>query len=257
MMDAPVGDRFCFGGRIYQNFRTGYATVDSANTVSFTDGQNVSADGVYTDVATGAEINPVPEDVGKFGDISRIPIELRDKQDEVRAAFAAEYARLMKEGFFPGNVDNELVHQWAPQTGYTWINQTFKDGDSTAAAFDNNSAMKIFLTDLNKGAFSVYSEMMTAWVKLGSINTVGYPEGNQFAYNGDLYQNFTGGYIRCPNGSATSAEFVMDEQFEIPQGEAKKSGCGSAAGVATSALWILPLTAALAALIVVRARKEA
>ena len=252
-MEPPVGDRFCIGGKVYQNFRTGYATVDSANKVSFTEGQNVSVSGAFLDILTGEEIDPVPQDVGVFGDINRIPIELRDKQQEVRAAFVAEYARLMKMGFYPGETDEELVHQWAPQMSYTWINQTFKNGDSTAAAFNNNSALKIFLTDLDKGAFSVYSEMLEAWVSLGSINTVGYPEGNQFVYNGDLYQNFTGGYIRCPNGMSTSAEFVYDKTFEIPAPQ-KKKGCGSALS-GTGALGIA-LACMLAAGIVLRKRKE-
>ncbi len=259
VMPPPAGDRFFFGGRIYQNFKTGYATVDSSNTVSLVFGQNVSADGVYTDVGTGAEISPVPDDVGKFGDINRIPINMRNSEEQIRAAFVAEYARLMKEGFYPGETDNELVHQWAPQPSYSWINQTFKNGDSTAEAFGNNSAMKMFMTDIEKGAFSVYSEMLAAWMKLGNLNSVGYPEGNQFVYNGDLYQNFTNGYVRCPNGMSTSAEFVMGETFEIPAPSAEKTaGCGSSVAGEASGLFAISLIAlCFAAAIAVRGKKEA
>lgn len=252
----PASDKFCIGGKVFQNFRNGYATTDSANRVSFTENMNVSESGVYTNVATGAQIDPVPEIVGQYGDLNRIPVDLRNRQEAVQKAFREEYARLMSMGFYPGEPDEEKVHQWAPQTGYNWINQTFRNGDSTAAAFGNNSALKIFLTDIEKGAFSVYSEMLEAWVKLGNIGSVGYPTGNQFVYDGDLYQNFTSGYIRCPDCKAVGAEFIQGKEFTAPEKGDEKSGGSNTWIIVVSCVGGAVLVAAIVVVCVLLLRRK-
>ncbi|MDR1093854.1 MAG: hypothetical protein LBL66_06865 [Clostridiales bacterium] len=249
---APTGEQFCLGVRLYQNFLSGYISVDSINAAAYENGQNVSREGVYTDIVTKREINPVPSAVGQFGDITRIPAPMRGKQDYVRAAFQAEYARLMQLGFFPGNPDTELVHQWAPAASFLWVNQTFAFGDSTANVFNNTAAMKIFLIDGSEYAYSVYGEMLTAWVNVGGFDKLGYPVGNQFFYGDDLYQNFNGGYIKCANGTSSAASLITNEAFEIPDAQAGETnaprvwlwvgiggGVLALAAAAGSAAWII------------------
>jgi hypothetical protein len=247
---APLGEQFCFGVKLHQNFAGGYITLGAENLAKFVSGQNVSPAGDFVDLMTRQPANPVPAAVGQFGPLERIPVSLRDKQVEVRAAFEAEYLRLLKTGFDPGQPDTEFVHQWAPAASYSWVNQTFKNGDSSANVYDGVAVLRIFMMDLEKGAFSVYGEMLTAWVGLDGYTKLGYPVENQFFYAGDLYQNFNGGYIKCVKGSSSYAVIVQNERFDALEGgedgggNGRGCGCGSYAGLYTGAGAALTLLAA-------------
>lgn len=214
--EFATGAVFAYGRKVYQNFDGCFAVCNDKGAIQIVSGYTVSPQGEYLDPVFAVPTeDAVPDYVGTYGDINRIPVAYRDRQEEVRAQFRKEYARLMQIGFFPGNPDGELVHQWAPGS-QTWLNQTFRNGDSMAEAFGNANAMKIFMMDLDTGACSIIDSMLTAWIAYGSLNGPGYPLENEIYYDGNLYQNFYGGYIVCPSGDADAAVFHVGERFTVP-----------------------------------------
>jgi len=236
---VPVGDAFAIDNAVFQNFTHGYFTHLAHARPRFVPGRNVRpSDGQFLDINNNfAEISIAPDTVGTFADIviDRIPMRFRagagaaERRAAVRDAYAAEYDRLSRRGFYLGVSCEEQAVAWGserlPPPGGTAFHQVFMLGDSTAPNFHGrpNPTVIFFNAPLNEhwdednlpSASSLLGEMQIAWLNFGSITgPVGLPLANQFFWRGNIYQNFTGGYIRLPRGSSIGAVQILNDHFD-------------------------------------------
>ena len=200
----PIGNQFTIGTKVYQNFSKGYLESEEGDSSTA-----VLHAGSYKSAVPVGEMSSVPADIAAWA--------VGDEAD-ISAKILAEFDAQADAGFDFGGAW-QAVKSWDGQVMFQPFNGGSNEGNLWGWGTVGDVVVGAGFIMYSEGASQAYSlinEMSEAWGNGGHWNTVGYPVGNQFEYEGMLYQNFSKGYMACEPGDSSTAVFTAGESFEIP-----------------------------------------
>jgi LPXTG-motif cell wall-anchored protein len=156
---------------------------------------------------------PAVHAVTAVGEMSTTPADIAawavGNEAAISAKIIAEFDAQATAGFDFG-MPWQPVKQWESVIMY----QPFNGGDNEGNLWGWGTsggelvgAGFIMYAEGASKAYALINEMSEAWGNGGHFNTVGFPIGNQFLYEGKIFQNFSKGFFEITPGNSASAIF--------------------------------------------------
>ena len=214
----PIGNQFLFEGKIYQNFSKGFFEITPGNS-----GSAIFHEGSYKHPVAVGDVSSTPEDIAAWA---------VGNEAAIAAMIVAEFDAKAAADFDFGSPWQPMKH-WEGVVMY----QPFSGGDHNGNLWWWGMSEGVFIgagfimySEGAGAAYSLINEMSEAWGNLGHFNAVGFPLGNQFEYEGKIYQNFSKGYLECTPGDSSTAVLHADSyKTAVPVGTVSETPADVAA----------------------------